>query len=150
MTECVFKWAKQGQWMLGVNTPGDIGDEVWSAFMDELGADDYRAYIGCSIGVLEVSSAQRKEAAIALRHNKVRVAVITDDVLVRGVVTAAGWLGANVKSFAWRDLDRALDRLDLLDEKEHIIPVLDRLREEVLAEAAERKRKRRESLKTQD
>lgn len=146
MTESVFKWVKREEWMLGVSTPGVIRDEVWSKFLEDLAAEDYKHYIGCSIGILEVSAVQRKQAAQALRHNKVAVAVITDDVLVRGVVTAASWLGANTKSFAWKDFDRALQRFDLSDHKSEIMQVVNDLRAECLEEAEARKRDRRKGL----
>ena len=149
MAESVFKWFKDGDVMVGVNTPGNISDEVWSKFLADLSADDYSCYIGCSLGILEVSAPQRKQAANALRHNKVALAVITDDVLVRGVVTAVSWLGANVKSFAWKDIDHALERLEVMDRKGQIMATIERLRGAAVTEADERKQRRRELLKQQ-
>ncbi|PRQ06931.1 hypothetical protein [Enhygromyxa salina] len=146
MGECVFKWIKDGDLMVAVNTAGNISDEVWEGFVAELGADDFKYYIGCSLGILEVSAAQRKQAAVALRSNKVAVAIITDDVLVRGVVTAVSWLGANVKSFAWKDFDRALERHGIEDRKAKTMPEIERLCTEAIAEAEARKRRRRELL----
>jgi hypothetical protein len=76
----------------------------------------------------------------------VQVVIITDDVLVRGVVTAVSWLGANVKSFAWKDIDRAFARLGVLERKASLFPIIERLRDDCLAEEEERKRKRREQI----
>ncbi|KIG13876.1 hypothetical protein DB30_07479 [Enhygromyxa salina] len=146
MGECVFKWFKDGDLMVAVNTAGNISDEVWDGFIAELSAEDFSHYIGCSLGILEVSAAQRKQAALALRSNKVSVAIVTDDVLVRGVVTAVSWLGANVKSFAWKDFDRALERHGIEDRKQTTMPQIERLCTEAIAEAEARKRKRRELL----
>lgn len=143
MAESVFKWIKDGDVMIAVNTAGKISDETWSAFMEEFGASDYRCYIGASVGILEVSSVQRKQAAEAIRTNKVSVAIITDDILVRGVVTAVSWLGANARSFAWKDIDRALERLGLLDRKDQLMPRIERLRETCLAQYEEQRRRRR-------
>jgi hypothetical protein len=147
MAESVFKWFKDSGVMVGVNTPGNISDEVWDAFLTDLSASDYACYIGCSLGILEVTAPQRKQAAAALRNNKVALAVITDDVLVRGVVTAVSWLGANVKSFAWKDIDRALERLEVIDRKSQIMRTIERLRGVVVSEAEQRKQRRRELLK---
>lgn len=141
-----MKWVKSGEVMLNVTTAGHVNDELWASFVAELGAHDYKCYIGASLGVLEVNALQRKEAAAALRGNGVAVAIITDDVLVRGVVTAVSWLGANVKSFAWRDFDRALGRLGVSERKDDLVPLLERLRSEVVAEEAERKRVRRAEM----
>jgi hypothetical protein len=146
MTEAIFKWVKQGDVMVAVNTAGNLGDELWARFMEDLSALDYKCHIGASMGILELSAAQRKQAATALRGNGVQVVVITDDVLVRGVVTAVSWLGANVKSFAWKDTDRAFARLGVLDRKTSLMATIEGLREECLAEEEDRKRKRREQI----
>ncbi len=148
MAEAIFKWVKDGDVMVNVNTSGNIGDELWESFTAELGAFDYKHYIGASLGILELSATQRKHAAAALRANGVSVVIITDDVLVRGVVTAVSWLGANVKSFAWTDIDRAFARLGVLDRKATLMPLIERLRDECVSEEEERKRKRREQINT--
>jgi hypothetical protein len=144
MAEAIFKWVKDGDVMVNVNTAGNMGDELWDRFVEQLGAFDYKYYIGASLGILELSAPQRKHAASALRNNGVQVVIITDDVLVRGVVTAVSWLGANVKSFAWKDMDRAFARLGVLARKDSLVPIIERLRAECLSEEEERKRKRRE------
>lgn len=146
MTEAIFKWVKEGDVMVAVNTAGNLGDELWGRFMVDLSAVDYKCHIGASLGILELSATQRKQAASALRGNGVQVVVITDDVLVRGVVTAVSWLGANVKSFAWKDIDRAFARLSVLERKDTLMPIIERLRDECLAEEEARKRKRREQI----
>ncbi len=148
MAEAIFKWVKDGDVMVNVNTAGNMGDDLWERFIAELGAFDYKHYIGASLGILELSAAQRKHAASALRANGVQVVIITDDVLVRGVVTAVSWLGANVKSFAWKDMDRAFTRLGVLDRKAMLVPLIERLRDECTADEEDRKRKRREQLNT--
>jgi hypothetical protein len=142
MAESIFKWVKRGDVMVNVNTAGNVGDELWSKFVSALGAGDYKVYIGASLGILEVTAAQRKEAAATLRSNGVAVAIITDDVLVRGVVTAVSWLGANVKSFAWKDIERALTRLGVGEQKADILALVEQLERECLSEEEERKRAR--------
>lgn len=132
--------------MIGVNTPGKFNDDVWSAFMDDFSASDYKVYIGCTLGILEVSSKQRKASAMALRANGASVVVITDEVLVRGVVTAVSWLGVNVKSFPWRDFDRALQYSELTGRKAAIMDHVDTLRDEVRGIDEERRKKRRADL----
>ncbi|PRP97864.1 hypothetical protein ENSA5_30970 [Enhygromyxa salina] len=149
MAESVFKWIKDGGLMVAVNTAGNLNDEAWASFMAEFEAGDYTHYIGASLGVLEVTATQRKQAAAAIRRTKVTVAIITDDMLVRGVVTAVSWLGANAQSFPWKDIDRALDKLALGDRKDGVKQTLNRLRDEVLAEAQARKKRRRELLHRQ-
>ena len=146
MTECVFKWVKDGDVMIGVNTPGKFNDDVWSEFLADFSVPDYKVYIGCTLGILEVSSKQRKASAVALRQNGASVIVITDEVLVRGVVTAVSWLGVKVKSFAWSDFDRALQYSELSGRKAAIMAHVDTLRDEVRGIDEERRKKRRADL----
>ena len=144
MAECVFKWVKTGDLMIAVNTAGNISDELWARFMEDFGADGHRAYLGGSLGILEVSSAQRKSAAKAMRERGFAVSILTDDVLVRGIVTAVSWLGANAKSYPWSQLDLALGRLDVGVAKTEVVRILDELRVEVEAEHEARRRERAE------
>jgi hypothetical protein len=150
MAEAVFKWVKDGDVMVAVNSAGNLGDELWSSFMEDFGSADFRIYIGASLGILEVNSSQRKDAARAIKQTGIRVVIVTNDMLVRGIVTAVSWLGANAKSFAWKDFDRALDRHGLHERRVQIMAHVERLREEVLAEVEDRKRERREMYKTND
>ena len=147
MSECIFKWVKDGDVMIGVNTPGKISDEVWSAFMDDFGASDYKVYIGCTLGILEVSSTQRKQSANALRDNGVSVVVITNEVLVRGVVTAVSWLGAKVRSFSWDDFDRALEHTRMTDKRAMIKGHVDALKQQVQTLEHERRERRRAEMR---
>ena len=142
MAECVFKWVKIGNLMIAVNTAGNISDERWARFIEDFGAEGHGGYLGGSLGILEVSSAQRKSAAKAMRERGFPVSILTDDVLVRGVVTAVSWLGANAKSYPWSQLDLALQRLDVDVGKQEVVRILDELRAEVEAEFETRRRAR--------
>ncbi|HET6332154.1 MAG TPA: hypothetical protein VFG30_03030 [Polyangiales bacterium] len=71
---------------------------------------------------------QRKELADAVRDVELRVAVLTDSAVVRGIVTALAWLGVPQRAFPiggyWQaanylelvpaELDRALEELPRL------------------------------------
>ncbi|NVB37950.1 hypothetical protein G6O69_08890 [Pseudenhygromyxa sp. WMMC2535] len=146
MSECIFKWVKKDDLMVGVNTAGPIDDKTWAAFMEDFTAGDFSYYIGGTLGILEVSPVQRRQAAVALREHSMGLVVITDDVLVRGVVTAVSWLGAKVRSFAWKDFDRAMDHINIVDRKQEVTEILDRLRAECLAELEAQREERRRSL----
>lgn len=120
--------------MINVNTAGTMGDAAWQAFITELGARDYGRYMGVSLGVLEITAAQRRQAAAALRGNGVTVAIVTDDVLVRGIVTAVSWLGADVKSFPCAEMRDAVAWLGLGAQERELLETVAQLEAECLAE----------------
>lgn len=142
MAECVFKWVKTGNLMIAVNTAGNISEDLWARFIADFGGGDHRGYLGASLGILEVSSSQRKSAAKAMREGNFPVSILTDDVLVRGVVTAVSWLGANAKSYPWSQLDLALQFLDVDVGKPEVVRIVDELRADVEAEFEARRRER--------
>jgi hypothetical protein len=138
VVEAIFKWVKHGDVMVNVNTAGTMSDASWSMFVAELGARDYTRYIGASLGNFEITAVQRKDAAAALRGNGVAVAIVTNDVLVRGLVTAVSWLGANVKSFARADTSRALVWLGVAEREVELLSLIEHLERECLAEERQR------------
>jgi hypothetical protein len=62
---------------------------------------------------VNASSLQRKQGAEVLKTRKIRVAVVTEEALVRGFVTAIGWLGVNTSAFSWGNLKAALAFLEI-------------------------------------
>ena len=58
-------------------------------------------------------AAQRKALATATRGRDVRFAILTDSVVVRGIVTALEWLGVPHRAFAPHEAARAAAFLDL-------------------------------------
>ena len=111
MKIAIHKWTEIDDLMIGYSTEGRIVDDVWQKFIHDLKTKPIKKYLGVSIGYLEITSLQRKQAADALKGRGVSLAVVTEEKLVRGIVTAASWLGVNVKSFAWSELRAALHHL---------------------------------------
>jgi hypothetical protein len=58
---------------------------------------------------------QRREFADALARLDLRCAIISDSLIVRGVVTAVAWLGVALRAFQPGDHQRAADYLGLTD-----------------------------------
>ena len=111
MKKALFKWTELGNLMVGYSTEGQIPDDVWRRFIHDLKTKSFTKYLGASVGYLEVTSIQRKQVAEALKGKSVSLAVVTDEKLVRGIVTAASWLGINVKSFSWAEMNDAFNYL---------------------------------------
>ena len=75
---------------------------------------------------------QRKVLADTLRNEDARIAVMTDSILARGILTALAWLGLPQRGFALHDLRAAAEYLGLSSEElQHAGEELARLRYEL-------------------
>src|SRR5262245_41085403 len=90
--------------------------------------EDWREYVEYSRSTLPVScnrtlavtrgggpdAKQRKMAQEVLANRpKMRVSIVTDSTLVRGIVTALSWFNPDAKAFSQKDLRDALKYLDI-------------------------------------
>lgn len=136
MKQSVMKWAVVGEVLVAHTTEGAVPDETWNSFVKDIETKPVRKFVGASTGATEVSSTQRKTASAALSAKKVSSFVITDDRLVRGVATAASWLGVDIKSFSWAELDKCIKHLGIDAETGHqVAATLNRLKTACLAAA---------------
>ncbi|MBK8257272.1 MAG: STAS/SEC14 domain-containing protein [Polyangiaceae bacterium] len=115
MKQASFSWRILGDVAVSFASEGQIRDADWNPFVKELSDKPVRKYVSATLSNLEVNSVQRKAIIDVLRAKNISVAVVTDDKLVIGMVTAASWFGANVKAFSWANLDAALRHLSIAD-----------------------------------
>jgi hypothetical protein len=108
-----YKWTTVGKLFITVATSGNIERATWRQFIDDMRASEATAYLSVGMGTPQVDSVQRKEAAELLKERNIAVAVVTDDKVVRGVVTAVSWLGVNIKSFPISKIRQALEHLNV-------------------------------------
>lgn len=113
MAYSTFKWVVHNHLMVSFASAGLVRDAPWTAFIRDLEDPKVTAYLSTNAGTAEINSLQRKMAANAIQGRKVPIAVVTDERLVRGIVTAAGWLGMEVRPFAWAAFDDALRYLQI-------------------------------------
>ena len=111
MKRAVMKWEIVGDVLIVVTTEGAVPDAIWNQFVRDIQTGPIRKFLGASTGATEVSSTQRKSTSEALSAKKIPTFVVTDDRLVRGVVTAAAWLGVDIKSFSWAELDKCVKQM---------------------------------------
>jgi len=129
MKQSVHKWTEIGDLMIGYSTNGTIPEETWQKFLVELKTRPITRLLWVSIGALEVPSLRRKQVAEALAGKGVSLAVVTNDRMMRGVVTATSWLGIDVRAFSWVELRDALRRLDVAQaEEERAVEAVMRLK----------------------
>ncbi len=75
---------------------------------------------------------QRKKGVDAAKEKGIRVAVVTDERLVRGIVTAASWFGTDIQAFDWSHLRDAIDFLQVQTElKDYVERTCEDLRRSV-------------------
>jgi len=135
----VQKFAVAGDLLISVTSAGVVSDQDWQEFTKALRTQRVTKYLAASLGKTEASSVQRREAAQILKAKGIRTAVLTDDTFTRGLVTAVGWLGANVSAFTWSDIDSGLKYLNVTESMaERARGTLSTLRAEVEAETPKR------------
>ena len=122
-------WSVRGNLMVSFYMPGSIAIDTWQNYCDTIASEQVHKVLATSIGAVEVTSTQRKQVSAALKAEpRVSVAVITDEAIVRGLMTATAWLGrVDVKAFPWHKVADAYrhltpsgitekQTLDLVDE----------------------------------
>lgn len=97
--------------LISLTQSGPISDARWKQFLDDFRSSGVQYVLGTSVGSVDVNSVQRKSVAELLKGK--RIAVVTDHRIARGIVTALGWLGLDIKSFDWPSLTQAVDYLGI-------------------------------------
>jgi hypothetical protein len=120
MKQVNHRWVMVDDLMISLTTPGQGPDQLWADFAKDLAIMPITRYLATSIGSLDVNSVQRKLVSEACVRRKLPVAVLTDEKLVIGLVTAVSWLGVNIKPFPWAQMSDALTHLKVAP------PLLDR------------------------
>lgn len=129
MKEGILKWEITGNLLMSFATAGPVPEPVWADFVKHLKKPEVKRYIGTAIGAAELNSVQRKNASDTLKACKISAVVITESGLVRGLVTAASWLGADIKSFDWPELYKGLEHLGVTgSQQERAVAIIQRLK----------------------
>jgi hypothetical protein len=109
-----FEWSVVGTVVVtAAPLPGPIDDAVYRGLCEAIDQDGMKLIF--SLTTPEAASptaTQRKAAADAMKKRGVTALVITESRLIRGVLTAVGWLGASVSGFSWAELEKALLQVD--------------------------------------
>jgi hypothetical protein len=129
-------WTVTQDLLVSFFAAGPIPRDVWQDYCDTIASASVERVLATSIGLVEVDAVQRKQVNEALKLDPiVRVAVVTDEPLVRGLMTATGWLGrVDVRAFPWHRLSDAFRHLEPrgVDEKQ-ALDLVDTIRRRVEA-----------------
>jgi hypothetical protein len=109
--KAIHKWVFVGDMVITFSTAGELNDDEWTNFINDIKNKQVARYLATNIGTIEVNSVQRKKFVDVSKLKPFPVAVVTDERLVRGLVTAISWFGVNVEAFSWKDLQNAIRHL---------------------------------------
>jgi hypothetical protein len=126
----MFEAAHVDDVLVVCHAQGTMPSDVWKRFMSVVRKKPITRYIGACVGAPDSTSTQRQELFAYLKENHVQVVVITDEQLVRGIVTAANWVGVNARAFPWMDMRGALEQAGITDPEEfaHMVNTISILR----------------------
>lgn len=94
-------WVVYGDLVMSVTREGQVPDKHWELYLADLRRPMTKVVIGLGVGAMQVTSKQRRSAALAL-HDK-RVAAVLNSSVARGIATAFSWLGLQLRSFAFTE-----------------------------------------------
>jgi hypothetical protein len=102
-------WGYSGSILLVVHAPMVPASADWSEFMAEV-----RTHAGIRGVVIFANNSrltplQRAEIQSWYEEHKVRGALVTDSVMMRGIVTAMNWFGVDMRAFSPDNTDDAMD-----------------------------------------
>lgn len=120
----VIRWAIVDHVLIVLSGTGSVPDDQWQGMHAAMNEEAVRVYLGVSVGSVHLTRAQRQEGAETVKRRKLLAVVVTDERLVRGVVTAVRWLGADVNAFPLDELDQALEFVNLGPEASAVIDEL--------------------------
>ena len=130
---------REGRVLLGVHHQHPPTDEEWArwiALAIERSAEGVRTIVE-SGGSTGPNAKQRKALAEALQGVNIRSAILTDSLIVRGIVTAIAWLNVSLRAFAPDQQREAADYLGLdASERAWAFAELRRMRADLGARAA--------------
>lgn len=102
-------WVRTGELLVSFFCAGPVAGPAWAELCRAIAQPQTRAVVLASIGPMELDAASRSALGEALRvAPRPSLAVVTDEALVRGTMTAMSWQWpVQVKMFAWHKLREA-------------------------------------------
>jgi hypothetical protein len=112
MTKMSF--AREGRTFIVAHGRDNATPEEWSAFVHALESElpNVSGVLVFTAGAT-INARQREQIELLTKRGDLRMAVLTDSVMARGVVTALSWFNVQIKAFAPHDEQHALDHLQV-------------------------------------
>jgi hypothetical protein len=133
MQPAKLTWKVVSRVLVAHATEGPVDNGLYNRFVEDMRTQDIKAYLAGTTGSAELTSVQRKAASEVLKDRGIRTFIVTDSRIVRGIVTAASWLGVNAQSFSWNEIDSAVAAIgDILNldpaERQSVLRTVNELR----------------------
>jgi len=93
----------------------EFADQEWDDWMEAMERPTVESLVVASWGPIQPSHQQWRRATRMMRDNKLPVAVVSEARHNFALAKAASWLGTNVESFRWSELDQALESIGFVD-----------------------------------
>jgi hypothetical protein len=96
-------WVVAGDLVISLTQEGEIPDETWNLFVQDVEQKTTKRMLGLGYGSISVNSKQRRKLVMAMRDTE-RAAGVLGSSIARGIATALGWMGTNIRAFGWNDV----------------------------------------------
>jgi hypothetical protein len=104
-------WVFVGPLLVICHQEGDVPEARLAQIFDEMDHKKPTHVLSTGKGGARINSVQRKKAFEVFRN--MTVCALVDNAITRGIVTAIGWLGLNVRVFSTADLRKAVEHLNV-------------------------------------
>lgn len=118
-----YKWTIVDDCIIAVTTDGKMPDAEWKLFVHEMDTKNIKRYLAYVIGSLDVDSVQRKLGIDVVAKRRIKVSVVNDSAVVRGIITAASWFGVDITSFPPDKVREAVKALGIPENRETAVMV---------------------------
>lgn len=113
MSKASIEWVILDDLAVMCASRGDVPNERWLEYMEALRTCRVTRILASTVGPVNLTSLQRKQASEIADQLQITSAVVTDEQIVRGFMTALSWVGVKIKGFSWEDLDQAIQYLQV-------------------------------------
>ncbi|MFV8749804.1 hypothetical protein ACNOYE_04585 [Nannocystaceae bacterium ST9] len=112
-----FTWGLQGTLLVTFASPGTIEPERFDEWIAAIRANRIEFVLGAATGANTITGAQRRQVTDVF-GGLTRISVVVDNRVTRGIFTALGWLGLNLKCHPWTEIEQAAAYLKVPDVKQ--------------------------------
>lgn len=130
-----LKWVMSGDILVSFATEGSLNTKEWDELIHDLSTKLVRKYLVTTVGSGELNSLQRRQIAEVFSKKRIGVAVVTDQSIIRHIVTGISWLGVDIKPFPWKDIRLAIRHLGVSGvHEDRLIQIVNDLKKSALLE----------------
>ncbi len=109
-----FTWGFHGSLLVTFASAGTIEPERFDEWIAAIRAHKVEFVLGAATGANTITGAQRRQVTEVF-GGLTRISVVVDNRVTRGIFTALGWLGLNLKCHPWTEIDQAAAYLKAAD-----------------------------------